>query len=37
LPNAESELRDPSDRRFGYAFTNYTNCGPRYTIIRQRP
>jgi len=32
-----AEMRDPSDRRFGYAFTNCTNCGPRYTIIRQTP
>lgn len=26
------ELADPSDRRHGYAFTNCTNCGPRFTI-----
>jgi hydrogenase maturation protein HypF len=32
-----SEIRDPSDRRFGYAFTNCTNCGPRYTIVRDVP
>jgi hydrogenase maturation protein HypF len=25
------------NRRFGYAFTNCTNCGPRYTIIRDIP
>ena len=27
----------PANRRFGYAFTNCTNCGPRYTIIRDIP
>lgn len=26
------EMWDPSDRRFRYAFTNCTNCGPRFTI-----
>jgi hydrogenase maturation protein HypF len=31
------ELRDPSDRRFGYAYVNCTNCGPRYTIVTQLP
>lgn len=28
-----AEVDDPHDRRFGYAFTNCTNCGPRYTIV----
>ena len=28
-----AEVDDPTDRRFGYAFTNCTNCGPRYTIV----
>lgn len=32
-----AEMRDPSDRRFGYAFTNCTNCGPRFTITRSIP
>ncbi|MDE5878903.1 MAG: Sua5/YciO/YrdC/YwlC family protein, partial [Desulfovibrio sp.] len=32
-----AEMRDPGDRRFGYAFTNCTNCGPRFTITRSIP
>jgi hydrogenase maturation protein HypF len=32
-----AEMRNPPDRRFGYAFTNCTNCGPRYTIVRETP
>jgi len=31
------EIRDPDDRRFGYPFTNCTNCGPRWTIIGRVP
>ncbi|MFD1939978.1 MULTISPECIES: carbamoyltransferase HypF [Nonomuraea] len=27
------EMDDPADRRHGYAFTNCTNCGPRFTIV----
>ena len=31
------DVAEPANRRFGYPFTNCTNCGPRYTIIRDIP
>lgn len=31
------EYRDPGDRRYGYAFTNCVNCGPRFSITRAAP
>lgn len=36
-PDCAREITDPADRRYHYAFTNCTNCGPRFTIIKQLP
>lgn len=31
------EIFDPANRRFGYPFTNCTQCGPRFSIIQAPP
>ena len=36
-PDCRDEIFDPDNRRFGYAFTNCTHCGPRLSIITAIP
>ena len=36
-PDCLKELYDTANRRYRYPFLNCTNCGPRFTIIRDMP
>ncbi|MGO9241857.1 MAG: carbamoyltransferase HypF [Bryobacteraceae bacterium] len=36
-PECRAEIRNPAQRRCGYAFTNCTRCGPRFTIVLDLP
>src|SRR5207237_625528 len=31
------DFLDPQNRRYGYPFTNCTDCGPRYSIVEEIP
>lgn len=36
-PDCAAEILDPENRRYLYPFTNCTNCGPRFSIIKSLP
>lgn len=36
-PECLKEIETKGERRYGYPFTNCTNCGPRYTIVKSLP
>jgi hydrogenase maturation protein HypF len=35
--NCQKEMMTPSNRRYRYPFINCTDCGPRYTIVKDLP
>lgn len=35
--DCQSELKNSTDRRYGYPFLNCTHCGPRFSIVRRIP
>jgi len=35
--NCKNELLDPKNKRYNYPFITCTNCGPRYSLIKQIP
>lgn len=35
--DCRDDILDPNNKRYCYPFTNCTNCGPRYSIIKQLP
>ena len=35
--DCKKEIFDSSDRHYNYPFTNCTNCGPRFTIVKDIP
>jgi len=36
-PDCIKDILEPENKRFMYPFTNCTNCGPRYSIIKNIP
>ena len=36
-PDCLAEMGDKNDFRYGYPFINCTNCGPRYSIVKNIP
>ncbi|WP_338593168.1 carbamoyltransferase HypF [Shewanella khirikhana] len=36
-PECLKDIQNPGDRHYLYPFTNCTNCGPRYTLIKALP
>ena len=35
--DCRKEMEDPTDRRHHYPFTTCTNCGPRFSLVRELP